>query len=312
MLLLARSSRRLLGVSALLGLLALAGAIYLPVVAQAPGLVIQQASLQLWPEYDDPGLLVIFSGRFTDTVAFPQQVAFPLPAGARDIQATMQDASGTLLVQPWQNVNGKLTYTLPGPAFHVEYYLDRPPSGNERELNYTFEAAYPILGLEVLLQEPARAIGFSATPQPERSFPGPDGFIYHQLTRLNLAAGDRLPITIRYTKTDQGPSVMDTKLTGSPSAPQPTAGSPAPRETRWLALALIGLGGAALTGAVVYWLLQRRRPSPIPEPGSRSKPVAPASGRVGRDSKSAFCTQCGRQLGPDDRFCGSCGTPRRQ
>ena len=52
-----------------------------PTAAQGPGLAIDEASLRLWPEYDDPGLLVILSGTFTGTGAFPQKVAFPVPAG---------------------------------------------------------------------------------------------------------------------------------------------------------------------------------------------------------------------------------------
>jgi len=54
-------------------------AVYLttPAAAQGPALAIDQASLRLWPEYDDPGLLVILSGTFTGTAKFPQQVAFP-------------------------------------------------------------------------------------------------------------------------------------------------------------------------------------------------------------------------------------------
>ena len=134
-----------------------------PIVAQGPGLAIDQASLRLWPEYDDPGLLVIFSGAFTGTATFPQKVAFPVPAGARGIQATVIAANGDLLSQPWQIVDGKLTYTLPEPAFQIEFYLDRPASSNRRDIGFTFETAYPIKNLAVSLQQPARATGFSAT-----------------------------------------------------------------------------------------------------------------------------------------------------
>ena len=45
-------------------------------------LTIPQASLKLWPEFDDPGVLVIFAGDFANGAAFPQDVAFPVAEGA--------------------------------------------------------------------------------------------------------------------------------------------------------------------------------------------------------------------------------------
>ena len=46
------------------------------------------------------------------------------------MQATFIDANGDLLSQQWEIVDGKLTYSLPGADFQIEYYLDRPAGGN--------------------------------------------------------------------------------------------------------------------------------------------------------------------------------------
>jgi hypothetical protein len=283
-----------------------------PIVAQGPGLAIDQASLRLWPEYDDPGLLVIFSGAFTGTATFPQKVAFPVPAGARGIQATVIAANGDLLSQPWQIVDGKLTYTLPEPAFQIEFYLDRPASSNRRDIGFTFETAYPIKNLAVSLQQPARATGFSATPQPEQSLQGSDGFTYYAINRADVAAGARLPFNLRYTKNDQGLSVAQARLDTTAPAPAPGTASPGATSgglPQWLPILLIGLGVAALAGAVGYWFLRvRPADSPAPAParkrsGSQAKPGPPG--------KTIFCTQCGRQFAAGDRFCANCGAARR-
>ena len=172
-----RTPRFVLGGLALLSLVAIfVVGLASPVGAQGPGLAIDKASLRLWPEYDDPGLLVILSGNITGTTKFPQQVAFPIPANARGIQATFIDANGDLLSQPWQIVDGKLTYSLPSPDFQIEYYLDRPAGGNQRDINFAFESPYPIRALEVAAQQPARASAFAMTPQSQRSVQGSDGF----------------------------------------------------------------------------------------------------------------------------------------
>ncbi len=50
------------------------------------------------------------------------------------MQATYQDASGGLINRPFEIADGKLTYEMPSAAFHTEYYVDRAPSGDQRQI----------------------------------------------------------------------------------------------------------------------------------------------------------------------------------
>jgi hypothetical protein len=190
-----------------------------PVSAQAGTPVIQSGSLRLWPEYDKPGLLVIIDGTFSNTVTFPKEMVFTLPAGAHDIQTTMKDASGGLLTQAWHMDGNKLSFTLPGAGFQVEYYVDTPLLGSQRNLSYAFQVPYTIEKLEIEVQQPARATNFSVVPQPESSSPGSDGLTYYHLLRSNVAAGQSLPITIQYGKADQGTSVTPVPAAGLGAPP---------------------------------------------------------------------------------------------
>jgi hypothetical protein len=292
-------------------------ALILTVAAQEPGRTITNATLQLWPEYDDPGLLVIYAGEYTGTLTFPQEVAFPLPDNARGIQATARETDGRLINQQWKIADGKLVYTLPGPGFHIEYYVDLPPPSEQRNINHVFETEYAINALDVRVQQPARATGFSLTPPPDKTDVGEDGLTYAALRKSNLKPGDRLEFTIRYRKSDQ-------ELTNAPSAAAQAAPTLQPETAQaagtasgfgsWLPYLLIGVGLLALVAAALYWFW-RGRESPTSEPGAKSvhpakvAPPALSARAVGRDS--AFCTQCGRQFGPDDRFCANCGAPRQ-
>ncbi len=287
-----------------------------PAVAQGE-LEIPQASLRLWPEYDDPGVLVIFAGSFADTASFPQKVAFPVAAGARNIQATVNDATQGLLTQTWQIEGNKVTYTLPQPGFQIEYYVDRPPSGNKREIAYTFEAPYTIQSMELAVQQPARATDFSMTPKPTSTITGSDGLTYHLITLENLAAGEKRDIAISYTKTDSGVTSPQLTLTGATPAAQ--TGGPAPSQpqpttqTNWLPFLLIGAGLLALIGIAVYWFLARR-PTVLPVKPARPTVSSAPSQPTARPTPAAavvFCTQCGRAFRPEDRFCAKCGAPRK-
>ena len=136
---------------------------------------IDNATLRLWPEYDDPGLLVILDGTFvTGTAKFPLNVSFPVAASPRGVQTTEKTAAGQLITQPWQMNGDQLTYSLPGPSFQVEYYTDRPPAANgQRTLEYTFKAPYAIRQLAIDVQQPARSSAFSVTPRRRAPRPAP-------------------------------------------------------------------------------------------------------------------------------------------
>jgi hypothetical protein len=285
-----------------------------PAAAQGT-LTIPQASLKLWPEYDDPGVLVILSGDFANDATFPQTVAFPIAEGARNIQATVNDPAKGLLSQQWQLQDGKVTYSLPQPGFHVEYYVDRPVSGDKREIVHTFEAPYPIKSLEIAVQQPARATDFSMTPTPGRTTTGADGLTYHFVTLENLGAGEKRDIAVSYVKTDSGLSSPQLALTSATPAPQAAAQAPAQAKpaTPWLPILLIGVGLLVLIGIGVYWFLSRRQPvapsktvRPTVASAPRQPAIQPAPGRA-----AVFCTQCGNPLRPDDRFCPKCGAPRK-
>jgi hypothetical protein len=288
-----------------------------PATAQEQEKTIGDATLQLWPEYDDPGLLVIYSGEFTDTVQFPQQVAFPILEGARGIQATSAETDGQLINQQWQVVDGKLVYTLPGPGFHIEYYVDRPPSGDQREISHTFETPYAVDSLNIRVQQPARATDFSMMPPADTSIIENDGLTYSLINKADLKPGDQVGFTIRYKKTDQGfsrPAGAANQNTPTPQFSNSQGAAPESRFNSWLPYLLIGVGLLALAGAGLYWIL-RVRVSPASEPAGRDSrsrgPTSPAISAQKGNDELAFCTHCGRQFGAEDKFCANCGAPRR-
>jgi hypothetical protein len=289
--------------------------------AQGSPLQIGQSTLQLWPEYDDPGLLVIFSGTLTGTTTFPQTISLPVPAGARNIQATYQDTSGSLINRQFELADGRLTYELPSSNFHLEFYLDRQPSGDERDIRYTFEAPYQTQTLLVSVQQPARATGFALQPAAQVAEPKADGLTYHSFARSNVAAGERVEIVAKYTKTDSGLSSPQLAVTTEGAATGSAATAQAARTSNdWLPWVLIGAGTLALFGIAAYYFLSHRKPAPVVKvtsgkgtpaanarPPARSPGARPTTGVPG----AVFCTQCGKPLRPEDRFCAQCGAARR-
>lgn len=304
----------------------------LPASAQSAAPVIESADLRIWPEYDDPGLLVIFSGQFAEGTTFPLQASFPIPAGARNIQATYQDDSGTLINRPFEVKDGKLAYELPARGFHYEYYVDRAPSGEQRDIAFEFEAPYAVDALRVAVQQPSRATGFALSPAAENSETGTDSLTYHILNRRNLAASEKLGLEIKYAKADSGLTAPQLNVASTTAAAPSAVSAPAPAAaaavgtTNLLPWLLIGLGLALGAGVLVYWWLNSQRRSATPAavaakggPASARqaspRPVPPPARAAARPESAgeavSFCTNCGHGLKPEDRFCSQCGAPRR-
>jgi hypothetical protein len=329
-------------------LLVIAGLIFAGLSAAAPAHAqggtpapqIDNAELRLWPEYDDPGLLIIFDGTFvTNTAKFPVTVSFPLSGTPRGIQATERTATGELLSQPWQINGDRLTYSLPGPSFQMEYYNDRSAAANgQRTIEYSFKAPYAIRQLTIDVAQPARSTDFSVTPTAQSGAPASDGLMHYALQRTNVAAGEMLAFTIRYTKSDNQPSFAPpsaasattaaSTANNSASAAQATASGGAPGWLPWL---LIGLGALALVAATAYYLWQQqqtahqrvRHSTPPrqttahkqPLPARRSTPgagvramSAPGRGTTGRPPAAEGTAAAPTSAGPVT-FCPRCGHP---
>jgi hypothetical protein len=180
------------------------------------------------------------------------------------------------------------------------------------------------------VKQPARSSNWALEPAAQRSQTGADGMVAHGFTRANLNAGEALPITIRYNKSDQSPSLPRGQV--APAGPQPEQTAPTAAAEPWTRTVLpwiaVALGVALLASAAGYWLWTQRRDAasagrPVtvarstagrsrgerPQ-GARARPVSTPAG--GPATPAAFCPKCGRRYRPEDDFCAACGAPRRR
>ncbi len=239
--------------------------------------------IEIWPEYDRPQTLVIIKGELAADAKLPAAVSLRIPASAGVPAAVAYtDALGNLLNLSYERQDAgpflMLRLTTPQRSFHVEFYEPLRSNAAEREYRYEWPGDFAVDRLGVLVKEPAAASNVSVSPELGIAGASPDGVKYRAADFGALKAGERLPIAVRYTKTD-------------PRSTSEILGSAAPavqRETkRWPWL--LAIGAALLVLAVSVALLWRQR-----------KRRAPAAAGVA-------CPKCGRPAAPGDRFCGGCG-----
>jgi hypothetical protein len=285
----------------------------------SPDLRIVRLRLSIWPEYDDPRVLVMFRGEMAPHSVFPTHITLPLPKGAAVIGAGMISEQGELLLHPHQvrpeEAGDSLEINLPVARFFVEFYYNPFTEGTEKRFTYAAPTTYPIERLEVDIQQPLQATRFTTEPQAMSRETDEQSFTYHRFIYHNLGKGDTRRFTVIYTKTAAMPSVTKGQPTSEVIQQPRTA-------VHTLVLACGMLGGAAVVfggGAWLWTSYQRRRwTSPTHQTPPVSPPATvqlhaqttfvPMPTTSGRHTPN-FCSNCGAKLQAEYRFCPRCGRP---
>ncbi len=140
----------------------------LPAQAQQSPVVIERLEIALWPEYDDPRLLVIYRGELAEDPQGPLVLAIPITAQVH--AAAHVGPDGRLLADAWQIVGAddrqQIVMFVPGSReFQFEYYDDVIGPGPKKSFIFQFQSGrYEVKDLEIEVQRPLRAWELKATP----------------------------------------------------------------------------------------------------------------------------------------------------
>jgi hypothetical protein len=258
----------------------------------------ENVRLWIYPEYDDPRLLVMLEGQIVGVEA-PAKVRFLVPAAAQMYSAGWKDAQGRYTGGPpdrepspipgWDEIS----YTARTGTFRVEYYDPIIIGQPDKTISYEFRWLYPISRLTAIVQEPKRSSGFSVLPA---GVPITDeaGFASHQYTYQDLDDEPPLSFEIAYTKSDPNPSLA-AQDDGSSNA---------------LLVVVVIVALCAVAGAVFLVL---RRPRTRARAGTRTERrhaarKSPVRGPKEKRLQRGFCSQCGKRVENSSRFCQYCGT----
>ena len=275
--------------------------------APAADLRIARMRLSIWPEYDDPRVLILIRGEAAPASAFPTTITLPVPKGAELIGAGMISEQNTLLNHPYQLVPGDahdtLELNLPVPRFFVEWYHDPYTTTgreSEKQFTYTLRLPYPLGQLAVDIQQPYEATDFRTDPPSEKQTTGTQGGVFHQFAYSDLQPGQAVTFTVTYVKTTDRPSVQKQQADAEASPPLSNWGN----KTTLAFAVLAGVTAIYASGAVL-WRTYRQRREAAPAP---AQPTSIATTPVAASPNTAnFCSNCGRKLQPDDAFCAGCG-----
>lgn len=259
-------------------------------------------SVELWPDYDRPAVLVLLTGTVPEGAALPATVRLPLPANA-DVFAVARFNDAGLLISDVEasSADGELTLTTPGRTFRVEYYAPYEVDGDQHSYRFEWLSDLAVDNMATVVQEPLAATGMTITPAPMSSAPERgDGLTYHRIAPQPVAAGQ--PYTVEFTYTVDAPVLSAPPAEAAAATATPTSPALAGDFNALWLLAIPAL--LALIGGA--WYLGRRQAGGT---GRRRKPPAARTTAVPKTSGAArFCHNCGRPAQSGDVFCRNCGT----
>ena len=126
------------------------------------GISFASVEVDLWPEYDQPNMLVIYRGTLPADTPLPATLTLRVPArvGA-PFAVAYDDGSGGLMEAGYStSIDGDwlaVTLETPTPNFQLEYYDDLERAGERRSYTFDWPGDYAVEQLSVLLLPPQGA-----------------------------------------------------------------------------------------------------------------------------------------------------------
>jgi len=271
----------------------------------------------LWPEYDQPSLLVIYRAALPAEVTLPAKITFRIPVEAEKPTAVAVgvDAASVADVAYQTQVMGEwieVSFIATDPSIQFEYYDPRlKRDGTQRSFQYTWPADYAVDALTLRVQHPTGAQNLTVSPTAGRMVQAGDGFTYNVIEVGALSADSPFTIDVSYQKSSDELSVQGGEIQpSSPVTPPASQRLSLVEIWPWIlgALGIVLIAG----GGFWYWRSgQEGKGESIRRRHGSSQPLAEEGAFKEGLGEGVYCHQCGKRATPGDRFCRSCGTRLR-
>ena len=274
-----------------------------PPMALAQGSVtLSSVNVQLWPEYDQPSMLVLMDIELPATTLFPVKLTFHIPEDANLVAVATNASDGTLLNAQFEGptpADGSqaFTVTMNSAQAHFEYYQPLTINKKDRSYSYLWNGDYAVKAFGIRVLEPLDTTSLTTAPKLGAAVEG-DGIKYYPSHAFELASGEQFALDLEYVKT--------TSALVKPEGVQPSA--PVDENTpgrislnNSLPWIIGGVGGVlVIVGLAYYWQSTRSE-------SKKTRRRVRASKESDEDDEATYCPQCGTRAKPNDRFCRVCG-----
>ena len=269
---------------------------------------LSSVSVDIWPEYDQPAVLVVTHITLAPDTVLPATLTLPIPAGAQVNAVAIVDPVKGLINAPYDSaMQGKwsmLTITANSLKVQVEYYEALVKNGTARHIVFEWTGNETVDMLEANFLVPVGADKLTINPAPLNTGPGQDGLTNYRVRTGNLPAGESFTLTIDYQRQTDALSIS-----GLPVQAVSTPGADTPGRTSMPAIlpwVLAGIGVLLIVAGVVGFIVwQRGNQGSVVHKGHMSH-------RDETQTEIVYCHECGKRAQLGDVFCRTCGARLKQ
>lgn len=274
-----------------------------PASAQAQqSLTLDSLKVMLWPEYDQPSMLVIYDFEVAAGTPLPVMVDIRVPKDG-NITAVAYLENGLLNAEfngPKEDGNWQvISFIVRKPAvYRLEYYQPLEREGGVRSFSYQWTGDYAVNNFRLEVMVPADSTAIKASPVLPFLLEQP--FQSGRASLGSLAEGEQYQLDLQYTR-----AINETVFPAESAqvTAEPVTQNTAGRVTLDnLPYVLLGFGIILIAGAAYYF--RQTGSAPASKPRKRTS-------KTKADESQTYCHECGTRAYAEDRFCRVCGTKLR-
>jgi len=279
------------------------------VVAQTNDIVIDNLVINIQPEYDRPGVLIIYDIQFTPDTPLQSRITIHIPreAGRPNAVAYYGQDDGLYSINYDAEADGDwlgVSFIAPTQKIRLEYYDPGLVKwGKARNYVYRWTGDYIVNNMTIFVQQPRNATKFTMQPETGFGFKGTDGLIYYQYEVGNVLQDGRIfKVTLSYEKPDDSFSAQLEPVEPVVSLPQVEVRTAQSQQILPWVFGILGI--LLITGGWFWYWYSGKTLSNRRKPYQRHRARFPA----GQTEQAVFCHRCGRRAQPEDIYCRDCGT----
>jgi len=268
--------------------------------------------IDLWPEFDQPSVLVIYRITLKPTVSLPSEVRFRIPSNAGQPNAVAgQQPDGILINIPFtQELQGDwnwIVFQATTPDLQIEYYdPDLIKDGSSRHFEYTWMGDFKVDSLIIEVQQPAGASMMQIIPELTNQEVGTDGLNYYHIDVGSLVEDQQFQISIDYQRDTEVLSFENLPIEPSEPLDEKVSGKMSINTALPYFLGLLGI--VLLVGGGIWYWRSGQEPIKFRTKDHQEKIKFLTKVDDMEEDEFIYCHRCGKRALPGDRFCRSCGT----
>lgn len=274
---------------------------------------LESLEIALWPEFDQPGVLVILRGVLSSSVELPAHVEIPVPAMYGEPSAVaIKGLQDQLFAVDYQRrVQGQwatIVMEAESAGIWIEFYADLTFEGDKRSFTFLWPGGVDIGEFQYEIQQPSGAADIQVTPRGVAGVQT-DGLVYKRATYGPLSAASQAFISFAYEKQDSGLTINAQPKIDRPDEVR----GETPDLSEMLPYILGGVGLVLIAAGVIMYVRFKQLDSPASQPRKRKRRRKTTNKyKEEVDASPIYCHLCGVQAGASDHYCRRCGAQLRQ